>query len=72
MGVVKGVLDYEPRLCLAADSLFTEYDADEIVHFLALMTPQNSRVRIVAKAVGEKCDKSEPWCGSQSLFLLEI
>ncbi|XP_052757227.1 insulin-degrading enzyme [Galleria mellonella] len=52
---------------LSAYYLMTEWKPELIDELLALLTPENVRVGIVAKCFAEKCTQIEPWYGTKYL-----
>ncbi|XP_075989549.1 insulin degrading metalloproteinase [Anticarsia gemmatalis] len=52
---------------LSAYYIMTEWKPELITELLSLLTPENVRVGVVAKAFGDKCTMTEPWYGTKYL-----
>lgn len=55
--------EYPTAHAVSGGHLVTAWDPEAVAGLLALMIPANSRMRISAKGVAEKCDRTEQWYG---------
>ena len=63
--LAQALLELPVEKAVSGAHLTTEWNPAAISELLALLTPENSRVRVSAKAVGDKCDRKEQWYGTQ-------
>jgi secreted Zn-dependent insulinase-like peptidase len=63
--IAQGLLLWPIEDSVVGHRLFREFKKEEIEERLRLFEPQNSRVRIVSKALADKCTESERWYGTK-------
>ncbi|XP_041968521.1 insulin-degrading enzyme [Aricia agestis] len=66
-GHVHALQEYPMDDVLSAYYLVSEWRPDLVDELLALLTPDNVRVGVVAKCFEEKCTQVEPWYGTKYL-----
>ncbi|KAJ2938650.1 hypothetical protein O0L34_g11978 [Tuta absoluta] len=59
--------DFPMEDVLSAYYLMSEWRPELIEELLALLTPENVRIGVVAKHFGDKCTMTEPWYGTKYL-----